>query len=89
VPGKLLAGLATSEPDYARAAVEKRRDWWTSVSKEYPCLAAAARRVLALHATSAAAERSWSDWGRQSPANRAGMAVSTGMKAIYVQVNHG
>jgi hypothetical protein len=59
------------------------------VSKEYPLLAAAARRVLALHPTSAAAERNWSAWGRQFPANRAGMAVSTGMKAIYVQFNNG
>jgi hypothetical protein len=52
-------------------------------------LAATACRVLALHATSAAAERNWSAWGRQFPANRAGLAVSTGMKAIYVQVNNG
>jgi hypothetical protein len=91
-PGKLLAGLTAGslgQPDYELASIGKRRDWWASVSKEYPLLAAAARRVLALHPTSAAAERNWSAWGRRFPANRAGMAVSTGMKANYVQVNNG
>jgi hypothetical protein len=91
VPGKLLAGPtagSSGQPDYELASVGKRRDWWASVSKEYPLLAAAACRVLALHPSSAAAERNWSAWGRQFPANRAGMAVSTSMKAIYVQVNN-
>jgi hypothetical protein len=55
--GQLLASLIASQPDYARPANQKRRDWWPSVSKQYPLLAATARRVLALHTTSAAAER--------------------------------
>jgi hypothetical protein len=58
-----------------------------SISEEHSCLAAAARHVLALHATSAAAERNWSVWGRQFPSNRATMAVPTGMRAKLVQVN--
>jgi hypothetical protein len=57
------------------------------VSKEYALLAAAARRVLALQSTSAAAERNWSAWGRQFPVRCAVMAVSTGMKVNYLQVN--
>jgi hypothetical protein len=46
-----------------------------------------ARRVLCLHATSAAADRTWSAWGSQFPSNRARMDALTGMRAIRVQVN--
>jgi hypothetical protein len=35
-----------------------------------------------LLATSAAAERNWSAWGRQFSANRASIAEPNGMKAI-------
>jgi hypothetical protein len=87
--GQLLASLLASQPDYALPAIQKRHDWWASVSKQYPLVTATARRVLALHATSAAAERNWSALGRQFPANRADLAVSTGMKSIYVKVNDG
>jgi hypothetical protein len=55
------------------------------MSEEHSCLAAI--RVLAAHATSAAAERSWSAWGRQFPAYRASRIVPTGMRAMCVQVN--
>jgi hypothetical protein len=57
------------------------------MSDEHSCLAAAAIRALAPHTTSAAAERSWSAWGRQLPASRAGRIVPTGMRAMCVEVN--
>jgi hypothetical protein len=65
---------------YAQVTAEKWCDWWLSMSEEHSCLAAV--RVLAPHATAAAAERSWSAWGRQFPANRASRIVPTGMRAM-------
>lgn len=44
-----------------------RRAIWScksSMGKVYPTLSPVARRLLSLHATSAASERNWSHWGR-------------------------
>jgi hypothetical protein len=82
VPGKLLAGLtagscALGQPDYELAYARQ----WVSVSKEYALLAAAACRILGLRQLQNAT-------GRQFPASRC-MAVSTGMKGVFVQVHNG
>lgn len=75
--------------NYALSAVSRRRNWWRLHAGRFSLLAAAAERLLAMHVTSAAAERNWSAWGRHFTAQRASMAVKTGMKVIFVQVNNG
>jgi hypothetical protein len=57
------------------------------VREEHSCLATAVRCVLALHTTSTVADRNWLAWSRQIPADRAKMAVLTGMEAIVVIVS--
>lgn len=95
--GKLLGAMTkrtnvSDKPgraDYALAAVERRRGWWSSMAEAYPALASAARRLLAVHVTSAAAERNWSAVGRHFTPGRASMGLTRGMKAVYVAVNNG
>lgn len=89
---KLTARVDVStrgEPDCAHAAMERRRGWWVTMRQKYPRLAQAAKRLLAMHVTSAAAERNWSAWGRQFTAPRSGMKLSTGEMLIYIQANSG
>jgi hypothetical protein len=89
---KLTARVDVStrgEPDSAHAAVERRRRWWVTMRQKYPRLAQAAKRLLEMHVTSAAAERNWSAWGRQFMALRSGMKLSTGEMLIYIQANSG
>jgi hypothetical protein len=75
--------------DYALAAVTRRRNWWRLHGSRFTLLTAAADRLLAMHVTTASAERNWSAWGRNFTAQRSAMAVKTGLKVIFVQVNNG
>ncbi|KAJ9517029.1 hypothetical protein QJQ45_002543 [Haematococcus lacustris] len=56
-------------------AVAARRNFWRKAASNFPLLAAAACKLLAVHVTSAASERNWSAWGRLYTAarNRLGM----------------
>ena len=38
--------------------------WLSKAEKQFPLLAVAANKLLSAHATTAAAERNWSAWGR-------------------------
>ena len=59
------------------------------MAKTYPFTTKAAQRLLSLHATSCAAERNWSAWGRIfSDKLRNGLAVTRAMKIIYIHANY-
>lgn len=47
-------------------------------------MAEAATRLLSCHATTAAAERNWSVWGRVYTATRNGLKVATAEKIIFI-----
>ncbi|KAJ9516484.1 hypothetical protein QJQ45_011165 [Haematococcus lacustris] len=51
-------------------AVAARRHFWRRAANNFPLLAAAACKLLAVHVTSAASERNWSAWGRLYTAAR-------------------
>ena len=67
------------------ASATQRRNFWASkASGMFPLMAKAAVRLLAVHVTSAAAERNWSAWGRVyiKAHNRLGIDVATKLVAI-------
>jgi len=54
----------------------------------FPSISAAAVKLLSLHATTAAAERNWSGWGRiYKNALRNRLSVSTAEKLVYIKAN--
>jgi len=54
----------------------------------FPSISAAAVKLLSLHATTAAAERNWSGWGRiYKNALRNRLTVSTAEKLVYIKAN--
>ena len=61
--------------------------WASKASVMFPLMAKAAVRLLAVHVTSAAAERNWSAWGRvyTKARNRLGIDVATKLVAINWQ----
>ena len=54
------------------------------LGKEYKALAAAARRVLSLHATSCAPELNWSVLGQLYRKNRSSLGISRAEKMVFV-----
>ena len=70
------------------AGIEQRRTWWaTHASQQYPLLAKAAAKLLAMHVTTCAAERNWSQWGLLYTKQRNRLAIATAEKMIYVRAN--
>ena len=64
-----------------------RRAIWScksSMGKVYPTLSPVARRLLSLHATSAAPERNWSHWGRLYRKDRSSLALTRAEKLVAV-----
>jgi len=54
------------------------------MGKVYPTLSPVARRLLSLHATSAAPERNWSHWGRMYRKDRSSLALTRAEKLVAV-----
>jgi hypothetical protein len=72
------------------APVAARANFWassTAVAAD-PSLAAAAQRLLTMHATSCAFEHSWSIWGRVYTKLRASLAVERAAVECKVGVCH-
>jgi hypothetical protein len=56
----------------------------SSMGKAYPSLSPVERRLLSLHATSAAPERNWSHWGRMYRKDRSSLALTRAEKLVAV-----
>lgn len=67
--------------------VMRRNFWLRKASSHVPLTARAAARLLSMHATSAAAERNWSAWGRNYTSLRNSLKMETAEKLIYVKAN--
>jgi len=52
------------------------------MGKVYPTLSPVTRRLLSLHATSAAPERNWSHWGRMYRKDRSSLALTRAEKLV-------
>ena len=64
-----------------------RRAVWSSKGRlgtDYPTLSNPMRRLLSLHATSAASEQNWSQWGNLYRKNRSRLSLSRGEKLVAV-----
>ena len=67
------------------APVAMRRRFWLRYKETYPLAAAAANRLLAVHVTTAAAERNWSAWGRMYDGIRNRLSIEVSEKCIFVK----
>jgi len=56
-------------------------------AKQFPLLSVAANKLLSAHATSAAAERNWSAWGRTYSPLRNSLSIETAEKMVHVKAN--
>ena len=64
-----------------------RNFWLTKANKMFPHLAVAANKLLSAHATSCAAERNWSAWGRIYTSLRNSLGIQTAEKLVFVKAN--
>ena len=70
------------------ADISKRRAWWSkNACDRFPLLSAAAVRLLSAHATTAAAERNWSSWGKVFVSSRSKLKIKKAEKLIYIKNN--
>jgi hypothetical protein len=67
--------------------VMRRNFWARKASSHVPLTARAAVKLLSMHATSAAAERNWSAWGRNYTSLRNNLNMETAEKLIYAKAN--
>jgi hypothetical protein len=86
---KIVMRKVTNETgEVVLVSMALRRNFWKRVaSKQVPLLAAAATRLMPLHASSCAAERNWSAWGRNYTALRNALSKETADKCIYIKSN--
>lgn len=82
----------TTDPETNRvqvAPVKDRRMWWANfmAADGFPFLAAAARRLLAMHTTACAAERNWSVWGQVYTKPRNRLSLTLGEMIVYIKGN--
>jgi hypothetical protein len=98
LPPEALAALETVTPTEVKgpdgkvsiklAAVTTRKNWWLlHMSAKYPFIAKAACRLLSMHATSCAAERNWSAWGRTFTALRNTLSLKRAQQLIFIKAN--
>jgi len=73
--------IVSPKPDFLR------NFWLTKANKLFPLLAVAANKLLPAHATSCAAERNWSAWGRIYTSLRNKLDLETAEKLVYVKAN--
>ncbi|KAJ9534756.1 hypothetical protein QJQ45_013119 [Haematococcus lacustris] len=63
------------------------RNFWRKAASNFPLLAAAACKLLAVHVTSAASKRNWSAWGRLYTAARNRLGMERAKKLIFIKAN--
>lgn len=66
---------------------ERRAFWRLTGSEKFPWLARAAERLLAMHVTTAACERNWSQWGLVFTPRRNRLTIDRAEKLVYVRGN--
>jgi len=71
--------IVSPKPDFLR------NFWLTKANTLFPLLAVAANQLLSAHATSCAAERNWSAWGRIYTSLRNKLDLKTAEKLVYVK----
>ena len=70
------------------ASITVRRNFWKRfMFRNFPAWASAADRLLCLHATSCAAERNWSAWGRTFTKLRSSLDLEAAHRMIYIKAN--
>jgi hypothetical protein len=65
----------------------RRRGLWIRAANVYPLFAAAAMRLLSCHASSCAAERNWSAWGRTYDSLRNKLSMEKAEQLIFLKAN--
>lgn len=67
--------------------IERRKQVWQQLQKQFPLLVKVAKRVLSLHATSCALERNWSRWRWVYRENRSRLLLERAEKMIFVSTH--
>ncbi len=75
-------------------SADRRSNFWALVSEpgepsSYPLVAVAARKLLAMHVTIAAAERNWSEWGRMYTPIRNALSIYRAKKMVTINAQLG
>ncbi len=65
----------------------KRKFWADYASKDFPCVASVALKLLSMHATTCSVERNWSIWGQVFVKLRNRLDISRAEKIIYIRMN--
>lgn len=80
---RMLAAAEAKETE-----ISKRRNFWLCTAKpKFPLTTVAAARLLSMHATTAAAERNWSAWGRNYTDLRNRLSKDRAEKLIFIKAN--
>ena len=79
----------TSLKQHIEASVhaQRRMFWLRKGFSTVPLTATAAAKLLSMHATTAAAERNWSAWGRNYTSLRSNLSMERAEQLIYVKAN--
>jgi hypothetical protein len=73
----------TAQPGFAA----QEQQCLIKAGAQFPYLNKAAVRLLSMHASTAAAERNWSAWGRVYTSLRNRLSLETAEKMVYVKAN--
>jgi hypothetical protein len=69
------------------SVVQRLGVWRKLLAKQYPALASVAEQYLSMHATSCAAERNLSAWGRVYDKCRSSLKLSRAEKMVFLHFN--
>jgi hypothetical protein len=69
------------------ADTAKRINFWQAKAAQFPIFGKAAVRLISMHASTAAAERNWSAWGRTYTSLRNRLSLEAAQKMVYVKAN--
>jgi hypothetical protein len=69
------------------ADTAKRINFWQAKATKFPLFGKAAVWLLSMHASTAAAERNWSAWGRTYTSLRNRLSLEAAQKMVFVKAN--
>jgi hypothetical protein len=85
----LTARNAVGNGRHTAASANLRRGFWCEeiAKQQFPLISRAAVRLLSMHASTAAAERTWSAYGCMYTPKRSSLKLSTAQKLVYIKGN--
>jgi hypothetical protein len=85
--GKRVLKPEQPESETASVPMSRRRSLWRMGNSNFPLFTTAAMRLLSCHASSCAAERNWSAWGRTYTNLRNRLSKEKAEQMIFIKAN--